>query len=62
MTLICRVKIAISIRSSFMKHQRINVTRVSDVNERHRDAMRRCMDDLIGHVFYQRVNIPLQMA
>ena len=35
----------ISIRSSFVKHHRINVTRVSDVNERHRDALRRGMDD-----------------
>ena len=52
----------ISIRSSFMKRHRINVTRVSDVNERHRDALRRGMDDSIGHVFYQRVNLPLQMA
>ena len=35
----------ISIRSLFMKHHRINVTRESDVNERHRDALRRGMDD-----------------
>ena len=35
----------ISVRSSFMKRQSINVTRVSDVNERHRDALRRGMDD-----------------
>ena len=35
----------ISIRSSFMKRQRIHVTRVSDVNERHGDALRRGMDD-----------------
>ena len=48
----------ISLRSSFMKRHCINVTRVSDVNERHRDALRRGMD----HVFYQRVNLPVQMA
>ena len=35
----------ISIRSSFMKRHRINVTRISDVNERYRDALRRGMDD-----------------
>ena len=52
----------ISIRSSLMKRHRIDVTRVSDINERHRDAFRRGMDDEIGHVFYQRVNLPLQMA
>ena len=52
----------ISIRSLFMKFQCINVTRVSDVSERHRDALRRGIDDLTGHVFYQRVNLPLQMA
>ena len=52
----------ISIRSSFMKRHRINVTRVSDANERHRDALHRGMDDYIGHVFYQGVNLPLQMA
>ena len=52
----------ISISSSFMKRHRINVTRVSDVNQRHRDALRRGMDYTIGHVFYQRVNLPLQMA
>ena len=62
MTLICRVKFTISISSSFMKHHSINVTRVSNVNERQRDALRRGMDDLIGHVFYQRVNLPLQMV
>ena len=48
--------------SSFMKHHCINVTRVSDVSERHHDALRRGMDDLTGPVFYQRVNLPLQMA
>ena len=52
----------ISIRSSLMKRHRINVIRVSDVNERHRDALRRGMDDEIGHVVYQIVNLPLQMA
>ena len=35
----------ISVRSSFMKRHCINVTRISDVNERHRDALRRGMDD-----------------
>ena len=45
-----------------MKRHRINVTCVSDVNERHQDALRRGMDDEIGHVFYQTVNLPLQMA
>ena len=35
----------ISISSSVMKRRRIDVTRVSDVNERHRDALRRGMDD-----------------
>ena len=52
----------ISIHSSFMKHRSINVTRVSDVNEGHRDALRRGMDDLTGHVFYKRVNLPLQIV
>ena len=41
----------ISIRSLFRKRHRINVTRVSDVNKRHRDALRRGMDDLKGHIF-----------
>ena len=45
LTLINRVKMTISIRSSFMKRYCINVTRYSDVNERHRDALRRGMDD-----------------
>ena len=62
MTLIGRVKMTIFIRSLFLKLQCINVTRVSDVSERHRDALRRGTDDLTGHVFYQRVNLPLQMA
>ena len=35
----------ISIRSSFMKRHRINVTRISDVNECHRNVLRRGMDD-----------------
>ena len=35
----------ISIRLSFMKRHRIKVTRLSGVNERHRDALRRGMDD-----------------
>ena len=35
----------ISIRSSFMMRHCINVTRVSDVSERHGDALRRGMDD-----------------
>ena len=52
----------IFIRSSFMKRHCINVTRISDVNERHRDALRRGMDDKTGHVFYQRVKLPVQMA
>ena len=52
----------ISIRSSFMKRHRINVTRVSDVNECHRDALRRGINDEMGHVFYQKVNLPLQIA
>ena len=47
----------ISIPSSFMKRHCINVTRISDVNERHRDALRRGVDDLTGQVFYQRVNL-----
>ena len=34
----------ISLRISFMKRHCINVTRISDVNERHRDALRRGMD------------------
>ena len=51
-----------SIRSTFMKHHCINVTRISDVNELHRDALCRGMDDLTGHVFYQRVKLPVQMA
>ena len=45
LTLIDRVKMTISIRSSFMKCHCINVTRISDVNERHRDALHRGMDD-----------------
>ena len=52
----------ISIRSSFMKLHCIYVIRISDVNERHRDALRRGMDDCTGHVFYQRVKLPVQMA
>ena len=54
----------ISIRSSFMKHHCINVTRISDVNQshRHRDSLRRGMDDLSGHVFNQRAKLPVQMA
>ena len=40
-----RVKMTISIRSSFKKRHCINVIRISDVNERHRDALRRGMDD-----------------
>ena len=52
----------ISICSQFMKRHRVNVTRVGDVNERHCNALHRGMDDYIGHVFYQRVNISLQMA
>ena len=31
--------------SSFIKRHCINVTHISDVNERHRDALRRGMDD-----------------
>ena len=45
LTLIDRVKMTISIRSSFMKRHCINVTHKSDVNERHRDALHRGMDD-----------------
>ena len=52
----------IFICSSFMKHHCINVTRISDVNERHRDALHRGMDEYTGHVFYQRVKLPVQMA
>ena len=52
----------ISLRSSFMKRHCINVTRISDINERHRDTLRRGMDDYPGHVFNQRVNLPVQMA
>ena len=54
----------ISIRSSFIKRHCINVTRISDVNQRHRHhgALHRGMDDLTGHVFYQRVKLPVQMA
>ena len=52
----------ISICSSFMKRHRINITLVSDASERQRDALRRGINDEIGHVFYQRVNLPLQMA
>ena len=52
----------IFIRSSIMKRHCINVTHISDVNERHRDALRRGMDDYTGHVFYQRVKLPVQMA
>ena len=37
----------ISIRSSFMKCYCINVTRVSGVSERHRDALRRGRDGII---------------
>ena len=40
----------------------IKVTRIYDVNERHRDALRRGMGDYIFHVFYQRVKLPVQMA
>ena len=52
----------ISIRSSFMKRHCINVTRISDVNECHCDALHRGMDDYTGHVFYQRVKLSVQMA
>ena len=54
----------ISISSSFMKRHCINVTRISDVNQHHHhhDALRRGMDDYPGHVFYQRVKLPVQMA
>ena len=52
----------ILIRSSFMKHHCIKVTLIPDINECHRDALRRGMDDLTGHVFYQRVKLPVQMA
>ena len=45
LTLIGRVKMTISIRSTFMKRHCINVTRISDVIERHRDALRRGIDD-----------------
>ena len=45
MTLICRVKMTISICSSFMKHRPNNVTRVSEVSEHYCDALRRGMDD-----------------
>ena len=45
LTLIGRVKMTIFIRSSFMKRHCLNVTCISDVNERHRDALRRGMDD-----------------
>ena len=45
LTLIGRVKMTIFIRSSLKKRHCINVTRISDVNERHRDALRRGMDD-----------------
>ena len=43
--LIGRVKMTIFLRSSFMRRHCINVTCISDVNERHRDALRRGMDD-----------------
>ena len=63
MTLIgTKVKMTISLRSSYMKRHCIKVTRIADVNERHRDTLRRGMDDKAGHVFYQRVNLPVQMA
>ena len=52
----------ISLLSSFMKRHCINVTSVSDISENHRDALRRGMDYYTVHVFYQRVNLPLQMA
>ena len=52
----------ISAHRLFMKHHRINVTRVFDVNERHHDALRRGMGDLIGHVFYHSVSLTVQMA
>ena len=52
----------ISIRSSFMKRHCINVTHLSDVNECHRDALHRGMDDYTGNVFYQRGKLPVQMA
>ena len=45
LTLIGRVKMTIFICSSLKKRHCINVTRISDVNERHRDALRRGMDD-----------------
>ena len=47
----------ISIRSSCMKRYCINVTRISNVNERHHDALRKGMNDLTSQVFYQRVNL-----
>ena len=52
----------ISIRSSYMKRHCIGVARVSDVNRRHRDALRRGVDDWTGHVFCQRVGLPVRMA
>ena len=45
LTLIGRVEMTVFLRSSFMRRHCINVTRISDVNERHRDALRRGMDD-----------------
>ena len=45
LTLIGRVEMTIFLRSSFMRRHCINFTRISDVNERHRDALRRGMDD-----------------
>ena len=45
MTLIRNVKMTISICSLFIKRHCINVTRVSDVIGRHRDALRRGMGD-----------------
>ena len=52
----------ISLSSLFTKLHCIKVTRISDVNERQRDTLRTGMDDKTGHVFYQRVNLPVQMA
>ena len=45
LTLMGRVKMTIFLRSSFMRRHCINITRISDVNERHRNALGRCMDD-----------------
>ena len=52
----------ISMRSSFKKRHCIGVARLSDVNGGHRDALRRGVDDWTGHVFCQRVGLPVRMA